>query len=278
MLGAWVDGRVASSIGLDDRGLHYGDGLFETIAASAGRPRFLAAHLARLARGCALLSIPMPDEALLRAEVARAAALAPAAIVKLIVTRGAALGRGYAFSGSEAARRIVIAYPWADGPEQGAAPARVALASLRIASRPVAGGIKHLNRLEQVLALTEARRRGLDEALLCTDDERIVGGSMTNLFLVARGELVTPPAASCVVAGVMRNELLRAAARLGLATSERELGVADLAGAEAAWLTNARVGAWPVGAIGERALAVHAWDAPLRAQIRQAAGEEEAGA
>lgn len=271
MLAAWVDGRLATTIGIDDRGLHYGDGLFETIAASAGRPRFLAAHLARLARGCAALSIPMPDEARLRAEVAQAAALAPHVIVKLIVTRGAALARGYAIAGGEAARRILIAYAWEEGPDHAAAPARVARAERPVARQSALAGIKHLNRLEQVLALTGARRRGLDEVLLCTDDERIVGGSMTNLFLVTGGELVTPPAASCVVAGVMRAAVLRAAARLGLACSERELTVADLSRAEAAWLSNARVGLWPVGVIVDRGLEVHAWHAPLRAQIRQAA-------
>jgi len=272
MLGAWVDGRVASSIGLDDRGLHYGDGLFETIAASAGRPRFLAGHLARLARGCAALSIPMPDEARLRAEVAQAAALAPHVIVKLIVTRGAARARGYAIEGGEAPRRIVIAYAWLEGPDHAAAPARVARAERPVARPPAAlAGVKHLNRLEQVLALTEARRRALDEVLLCTDDDRIVGGSMTNLFLVTGGELVTPPAASCLVAGVMRGEVLRAAARLGLAVAERAISVADLSRVEGAWLTNARVGLWPIGAIADRSLAVHAWHSPLQRQVRQAA-------
>lgn len=271
MLGAWVDGCVARSIPVDDRGLHYGDGLFETIAASGGRPRFLAAHVTRLARGCAALSIPMPDEALLRTEVAEAASLAPHVIVKLIVTRGSALARGYAIAGGETARRIVLAYEWQDGPDHVPAPARVALAALRVARSPVPGGIKHLNRIEQVLANTEARRRGLDEVLLCTDDDRIVGGGMTNLFLVSGGVLVTPPAVSCAVAGVMRSEMLRAAACLGLPASEREITIADLVGAVGAWITNARVGAWPVGAIADHALAVHAWNAPLRAQIRQAA-------
>lgn len=273
MLGAWVDGRVASSIAIDDRGLHYGDGLFETIAASGGRPRFLAAHLARLARGCAVLSIPMPDEAVLRTEVAQAAALAPHVIVKLMVTRGSALARGYAIRGGETARRIILAHAWEGGPDLLPAPARVARATQRVAHQPRLQGIKHLNRLEQVLAQTEARRRGLDEVLLCTDDDHIVGGSMTNLFLVAGNRIVTPPALSCVVTGVMRGELLRAAAGLGLAVVEREIGTGDIASAEGAWITNARVGAWPVGELAGREVAVHAWTAPLQERIRQAGRE-----
>ena len=77
MLAAWVDGLPANSLGLADRGLHYGDGLFETIAANEGRARFLGAHLARLTKGCAALSIAMPDRDTLRFEIARAAQLAP---------------------------------------------------------------------------------------------------------------------------------------------------------------------------------------------------------
>lgn len=270
MLAAWVDGVPARSIGLDDRGLHYGDGLFETIGASGDRARFLDAHLARLERGCAALSIPPPDAAALRREVALAATLAPHALVKVIVTRGAAVERGYGFAGTEVPTRIVCAYPWLGGPDEERAPARVALARLRVA-RPRFAGIKHLNRLEQVFARVEARQRVLDEVILCTDDGAIVGGGMTNVFTLTRGQLVTPPVGSCAVAGVMREQLLAAAARLRLATSERDLTPVELTDAEALWLTNVRVGLWPVAAFESRSFAPHAWTMRLQSALKDAA-------
>lgn len=273
MLAAWVDGTPASAIGLDDRGLHYGDGLFETIAASDGRARFLSAHLARLARGCAALSIPAPDAETLRSEVARAAKLAPHVLAKLIVTRGAALERGYAFAGTEVPRRILCAYAWTEGPDSERAPARVARAGMR-AGRPLFAGIKHLNRLEQVFARREALQRGLDEVILCTDEGLVSGGSMTNVFALTGGCLVTPPIEQCAVAGVMRAQLLRAAQRLGLALGERALALQEVQRAEALWLTNARVGLWPAASFEDRSFTAHEWTPRLQRAIRDAAAED----
>lgn len=272
MLAAWVDGAPAGAISLDDRGLHYGDGLFETIGASHGQARFLGAHLARLTHGCVALSIPAPDAARLRSEVTRAAATAQHVIVKLIVTRGAAVERGYAFSGREVPRRIVCAYPWPEGPAGDRAPARAAMAELRCA-RPVLAGIKHLNRLEQVLARQEARQRDLDEVILCSDAGFVTGGSMTNVFALIDGRLVTPHAAQCVVAGVVRGQLLGVAARLGIPTGEQSLTPQAMQSADALWLTNARVGLWPVATFGTRVFAAHEWTPRLQGALHAAAVE-----
>lgn len=271
MLAAWAQGEPAESIPIDDRGLHYGDGLFETIGTSGGRARFLAAHLGRLARGCAVLGIPAPDESVLAREIARAAALAPHVIVKVIVTRGRALARGYAFTGAETPTRIVTAWPWPEGPLAARDPARVATA-VRPGSPSLLAGIKHLNRLEQVLACEEARQRGLDEVILVGRDGGIIGGAMTNLFMYHDGQLATPRADRCAVAGVMRGQVLAAASRLGLAACERDLTVRDLAGAQALWLTNVRVGLWPIGNLAGRECAVHAWTQPLQRAIEAGAG------
>lgn len=270
MLAAWVQGEPARSIGLGDRGLHYGDGVFETIGASAGRVRFLDAHLERLAHGCAALSIPAPDARLLGREITRAAGLAPHVIVKVIVTRGALDGRGYAWTGAEAPTRIVCAWDWPGGPLASRAPARADYAT-RAASRPLVAGVKHLNRLEQVLACHEARRRGLDEVILANPEDGVVGGAMTNVFICEGDRLVTPPIAQCAVAGVMRAQVLAAAARAGIATCERAIAKPELEGAGALWVTNVRVGLWPVGSLGPRTFARHPWTSMLRDAVEQAA-------
>ena len=106
-LGIWVDGIEGTAVPADDRGLQYGDGLFETILVRNQVPRFLELHLARLERGLAQLAIPL-DGSSLRIDIARALGRAPSlAVLKLIVTRGSAERRGYAPTVGARARRIV---------------------------------------------------------------------------------------------------------------------------------------------------------------------------
>ena len=107
-----VNGRAARSVSLLERGLHYGDGLFETIACVAGRARFLERHLQRLTAGCARLAMPLIDSSERRREVERLAGGAARSVIKLLVTRGAAVTRGYALTGREEATRIALRYPW----------------------------------------------------------------------------------------------------------------------------------------------------------------------
>src|SRR6185437_4289325 len=108
-----VDGIAADhAISALDRGLHFGDGLFETIACREGRPRFLTLHLERLAQGCRVLGLSAPPAQLLLEEIEHLAGAHERSIVKLIVTRGRATGRGYAVTGREQATRVLIRYPW----------------------------------------------------------------------------------------------------------------------------------------------------------------------
>src|SRR5581483_6820931 len=103
-----VDGTEAAGVSTLDRGLHFGDGLFETIACRAGRPRFLSLHLERLMSGCKRLQIAFHDEAAVRSEVEELAHGSDRALVKVLVTRGSAVARGYGFTGREKATRITI--------------------------------------------------------------------------------------------------------------------------------------------------------------------------
>ena len=157
-LGSWIDGVRGETLPADDRGLHYGDGLFETIGVRAGVARFLEAHLARLASGCARLGIRFSSMAELRAEIAAALALAPpSAMLKIIVTRGSAVRRGYAPPGHRigAAPAVVVARSRA---ARASVAEGVALQGRRSRSRdnPALAGIKHLSRIENVMAAAEA--------------------------------------------------------------------------------------------------------------------------
>lgn len=250
----WVNGRAGGSLSPAERGLHYGDGLFETIACLEGRPRFLGLHLERLGRGCARLGIAGPSPAELRREILAVAAGAGRAVVKVLLTRGPAAARGYGTTGAEQPTRLTLRYPWEEeDPRLGAQGVRVRTAALRLAESPALAGLKHLNRLEQVLARREWSDAGIAEALMFSSGGRLISGVMSNVFLVQDGTLRTPRLDRCGVAGIMRQVVLREAARAGIACEETGVDAADLAGASELFLTNALVGVRPVCAVDGRA-------------------------
>lgn len=256
-----IDGRSRRQVSALDRGLHFGDGLFETIACLHGRPRFLALHLERLALGCDRLGIAVPDATPLRREIERLAGEAHRAIIKLVLTRGPALARGYAPTGDEAPTRIAIRYPWPEAdPSANRDGARVRIATTRLGENPALAGLKHCNRLEQVLARSEAGSGQVDEALMLSSSGRVISGTMSNVFVVEGSRrsprLRTPSVALCGVAGVMRRVVMREAVRSGLPVAESVLSLEDLAAAREVFLTNARIGILPVGSLAERSLAV----------------------
>ncbi len=246
-----IDGKPVAvpgaSVPVLERGLHYGDGLFETIACTDGQPQLLERHLRRLSQGCERLGLDAGDGATLMREVRELASSSSRAIIKLLLVRGAALARGYALAGGERSRRIALRYAWpaeeTAGQEEGL---RVRLAKLRLGENPALAGIKHCNRLEQVLARREWTDPRIAEALMFSSSGALVSGTMSNVFLVRGSKLLTPLIDRCGVEGVMRGLVLEIAAAAGLAAQQCRLDAADLAAAEELFLTNALTGIRPV--------------------------------
>jgi 4-amino-4-deoxychorismate lyase len=257
---ALVNGAAGGELSVLDRGLHFGDGVFETIACLNRRPRFLTLHLERLTHGCRVLGFRPPRARLLREEIERLAGAQQRSIVKLIVTRGPAMVRGYAVSGTEQATRLTIRYPWpVEEPNLWQQGVSVRIAAVRLGENPALAGLKHCNRLEQILARSEpAGTEAADEALMLSCSGKLVSGTMTNVFLVDGPphalRLRTPALDLCGVAGIMRRVVLREAASAGVSVEEGDLWPGDLAAASEIFLTNARVGIWPVRRVGERTL------------------------
>ncbi|MFJ4373868.1 aminodeoxychorismate lyase [Pseudomonas japonica] len=242
---AWVDGQGADSLALQSRGLAYGDGLFETIAVKAGRLSLLDYHLDRLALGCKRLAIEA-DFLLIEDELSRYAALLGDGVLKLILTRGDSQ-RGYAAAAGAAPRRILQgnpapAYP-AENAEQGV---RLFPCRTRLAEQPLLAGLKHLNRLEQVLARAEWQGAEYAEGLMLDMSGRVIEGVYSNLFLVRDQQLFTADLSRCGVAGVMRAALLDAAADEGIPTRVGDLSLGDLEQADELFLCNSVYGVWPV--------------------------------
>jgi len=250
-----VNGRPAVEVSALDRGLHYGDGLFETIACPQGRARLLDRHLRRLAAGCARLAIAPIDPLAIAHEVREVAAGADRAIIKVLLTRGPATARGYNVSGDEQPTRITLRYRWPeDDVALGEQGVRVRIASMRLGENPALAGLKHCNRLEQVLARREWNDPQISEALMFSSSGALISGTMSNVFLVRDSMLLTPRLDRCGVAGVMRAEVLAAAAGCGIPAQERGLDETDLMRSQELFLTNALIGIRPVRDVAGRPL------------------------
>lgn len=250
-----VNGRADDRVDPMDRGLHYGDGLFETLAVQGGRARFIDWHLERLADGASRLAIPLPQPGVLRQEIAAACA-DDQGIVKLIVTRGAG-ERGYRPPREPQPTRIVLGLPWpAHAPAAWTRGVRLGWCRTRLGRNPRLAGIKHLNRLEQVLARAEWDDDGMAEALMMDDRDRVICGTQTNVFAQLAGRWITPVLEDCGVAGVMRRAFLAWAAGQGEPVIERALPASEIADATALLLTNAVIGAWPVRELAGRTMAL----------------------
>ena len=246
-----VDGQPGTTVSASDRGLNYGDGLFETLRLHGGAVPLLARHLDRLRAGCARLGLPYPGEAALEADVAGLAAAGTAeGVIRLVLTRGDG-GRGYAPSPGATGRRIAALHPL---PSPGPTGLALGICATRLGHSAALGGLKHLGRLEQVLAAGEVAAAGWDEGLMLDESERLVEATRHNVFFVRNGRILTPPLAGCGVAGVMRGLILETLVAVGLAGGEATLRYHELHEIEGMFLSNAVVGVRPVRQVAGRVL------------------------
>lgn len=244
-----INGQATDTLSALDRGLHYGDGLFETLAISKGMPVHWTRHLQRLLQGCDRLGFAAPDTAALTVEAQHLCAGQARAVLKIIVTRGAG-GRGYRSAASAQPTRIMARYPWPDYPPTNARDGvHVRLCSTRLGSNPALAGVKHLNRLEQVMARAEWTDATIAEGLMFDQHDHVIEGTMSNLFLVRDGQLITAELTHCGVAGIVRGLVLERAAQQGIACSVRPVPRDELFGADELFLCNSLLGIWPVRAV-----------------------------
>ena len=243
-----VNGVAGGSIAADDRGLSYGDGLFETVLFVDGRAPLWPRHMARLAEGCARLLLPAPDVNLLAREAALAGAGLARAVVRIALTRGPG-PRGYAIPEAAPPTRIVAASVAPILPQDWYhSGIRVRSCALRLSEQPRLAGIKHLNRLEQVLARAEWDDADIVEGILCDVAGRVIGATAANLFAVIDGRLVTSELDRCGVAGVARAEVLAQRADCKV----RDVTMTDVMQADEVFLTNSVRGILPVTALDDR--------------------------
>ncbi|KAB7627614.1 aminodeoxychorismate lyase [Alkalilimnicola sp. S0819] len=267
-----IDGHWREDVPANDRGLQYGDGLFETIACRNGRALLWERHLQRLIEGCARLRLPPPEPAQLSRERDLCLARQPDGVLKLIYTRGSG-GRGYAPPSPARARRLIALHPLPEYPaSHWRGGVRLRLCETRLARQPALAGLKHLNRLEQVLARAEWGGPEIVEGLMRDTDGKVVEGTFTNVFVRFGDTVKTPDLSFCGVRGVMRQRVLEQCAVLGLRTEQAWVTIEDLCGADELWLSNSLIGLWPVRQFQNRA-----FDASEQLRALQRALAEDCG-
>ncbi len=245
----WIDGQPADALPLSDRGFQYGDGVFRTMLVWQGEVVWQSEQLALLRRDAGRLDLPLAADEILIDELIRAATGVQRGVLKLIVTAGDGQ-RGYARPGNPQSRRVLSRSALPEWPTQAwKEGVRVTGLGLRMANQPALAGVKHLNRLEQVLARAQLPA-DCDEGLLCNEQGWLQCGIMSNLFWYADGSWHTPVVEAAGVAGVTREKLMQLS---GLSVREsRNDPMRVQAEAERLFLCNALIGIWPVARWDER--------------------------
>jgi len=226
----------------------YGDGLFETMRVHRGEVPWWDFHWQRLARGAARLRLPVPDQSLVREAAAAMFDDRGDGVLKLLLGRGG-MARGYAPVANAAPLWMVSRHAL---PPMRAEGLHAHWCGTRLSIQPALAGLKHCNRLEQVIARAECDDAGADEGLMLDGEDRVVSGIAGNVFAFIDGKWSTPAVDRCGVAGVCRAQLIDA-----LQASEGTLSVAQVERADAVFLSNAVRGILPLARLGTRTWPVH---------------------
>lgn len=199
---------VSDSVAAEDRGFMYGDGLFTTYRIINGSVRLLPQHLQRLRDGANLLGIVDCDWNALEQQIAERAKNESRAVGKVIITRGEG-GRGYACEGVRGPNIYIqhFSFP-AHVYQQRKQGIDLHLAEFQLAIQPALAGIKHLNRLEQVLGRQEITQKGWCDAVFTDTSGHIVECNSANLFWRKDDVLYTSALDDGGVAGLMRAQVM----------------------------------------------------------------------
>lgn len=241
-----INGQESGSIDITDRGLQFGDGVFETLRVHEGKTIWWQQHIDRLLDGCRRLQFSIfPDVEILRLEANKLLADCPSGTLKIIVTRGNSTS-GYAAPADTIPNRVLSMTPGFRHQAKSEQGVILGVCKQRITGCQQLSGIKHLNRLEQVLARMECQAEGWDEGLMLDSDDRVIEGSMSNLFVCQQGRLLTPCLEQNGIEGVCRGRIMLLAEINGINVEQCELGLQDLENSDELFLSNSLIGIWPV--------------------------------
>jgi len=245
-----IDGETRDTVSASDRGLLFGDGLFETMGFWRGECPLWDRHMHRLLRGCRMLGLSPPELERIGEECRVLAEGIERCVIRLTVTRGCG-GRGYWPDAAARPTRIVQRRAWPKAPDH-----RVGLkaitSSVRINLQPALAGLKHGNRLEQILAAQECQRHGADEALVFDQKGFLAEAISSNLLLRIGGCWMTPSSPAAVT-GVGLDWLL---SESPLEIESSAIKLPQLAKADSILVINSISGIRPLGSLDRRELVI----------------------
>jgi len=252
-----INGKVFDQIEIFDRALHYGDGVFETIAIQDGKVLCFDEHLNRLEKGCKKIKIPVQDKTIIKNEILSLTENTDRAVVKIIITRGQG-GRGYKIPDNIESTRIISLFPWPDySSELSIFGIKTKLCNYRYSNNPVLAGIKHLNRLEQILARAEWGDKKIIEGIVMNSDNYIIEGTMSNIFCILEKTLYTPDLSLCGIEGIVREKIINLADKLKFKIEIKKITLDFLLNAEEIFMCNSLIGIWPINSIDEKLFLEH---------------------
>ena len=246
-----VNGQLQDSLAVSDRGLQYGDGVWETVLISFGYTILLEKHLSRLQKGCEALNLQGLDVSLLRHEIRYFTQNSDNRILKIIITRGSG-GRGYSSHGLCSPTRILSLhdipsdiYHYRDN------GICIQYCKTQLSRNPQLSGFKHLNRLEQVLARNELRDK-YKEGIVCDTDNNVIEGTMSNIFIIRNNTVITPLLDQSGIKGVMRAYIISLLGKKNIRLIEKQVSIDDIQSADALFFSNSVIGLWPVNKIYDK--------------------------
>ena len=250
-----INGEDKCEVPVSDRGLQYGHGVFETILYKSGNLQLWNKHIQRLRLGCERLEIDLPDTHTLYREAKKICDGDDKLILKIIITHGDS-NKGYLPDKDAKSRRILYTTAYLQR-YQTETPQGidVALCQQKLAHNRKLAGIKHLNRLEQVLARTEWDGDQYDEGILTDLDDYLISGTMSNVFFVKDKTIITPDLSLCGVNGIVRELVLELAPELGFETNIRKIKLNEISTFSEMFLTNSLIKICPIKSFNGRKFA-----------------------
>lgn len=245
----FINGVQENHIDILDRGFQYGDGLFETIAYKNNKLQFWDEHMQRLHDSCKRLSLAVVDESLWLDDI-KQCQLPVDAVIKLSLSRGVS-GRGYAYAGDDSVTRVTASFKLPDYPQANQTGISAMLCKTPVSVNPMLAGMKHLNRLDNVLARNEWHDSVIAEGFMFDSSGHIIQGTMSNVFCVLGDELYTPLLEQCGVAGIMREQVIKLASELDIPLNIVDISQPNFLQMDGVFVTNSLIGIWPVLELAE---------------------------
>ena len=252
-----INGKDCDQIEIFDRALQYGDGIFETIPIQNRKILCIDEHLDRLEKGCERIKISIPDKSIIKNEISSLIDTNDQAVIKIIISRGQG-ERGYKIPDNIKPTRIISIFPWPDySNEFSKSGIKTKVCSYRYSNNSVLAGVKHLNRLEQILARGEWSDNDIAEGIVMNSDNYVIEGTMSNIFCIINKILYTPDLSLCGIEGIVRDKIINLSNKFGFKIEIKKITLDFLLNAEEIFMCNSLIGIWPVNSIDGKLFLEH---------------------